>query len=102
MRSRLGSGPLTLPGLGWLVLFFLVPLAFIVVVSLGTRDRFGGVLLDHALARQLPDGPLAGVPADRLELGPLRRADDDPLDRHRLPGRVLDQPLRRARTRPSC
>ncbi len=47
MRSRLGSGPLTLPGLGWLVLFFIIPLAIIFVVSLGTRDRFGGVLLDH-------------------------------------------------------
>ena len=47
MRSRLGSGPLTLPALGWLVLFFIVPLAIIFVVSLGTRDRFGGVVLDH-------------------------------------------------------
>lgn len=47
MRSRLGSGPLTLPGLGWLFLFFIVPLAIIFIVSLGTRDRFGGVLLDH-------------------------------------------------------
>ena len=47
MRSRLGSGSLTLPGLGWLVLFFIVPLAIIFVVSLGTRDRFGGVLFDH-------------------------------------------------------
>ncbi len=47
MRSRLGAGPLTLPGLGWLFLFFIVPLAIIFVVSLGTRDRFGGVVLDH-------------------------------------------------------
>jgi spermidine/putrescine transport system permease protein len=47
VRSRLGTGPLTLPGLGWLFLFFVVPLAIIFVVSLGTRDRFGGVVLDH-------------------------------------------------------
>jgi spermidine/putrescine transport system permease protein len=47
VRSRLGAGPLTLPGLGWLCLFFVVPLAIIFVVSLGTRDRFGGVVLDH-------------------------------------------------------
>jgi spermidine/putrescine transport system permease protein len=47
VRSRLDSGPLTLPGVGWLVLFFIVPLAIIFVVSLGTRDRFGGVVLDH-------------------------------------------------------
>jgi spermidine/putrescine transport system permease protein len=48
VRSRLGAGPLTLPGLGWLFLFFIVPLAIIFVVSLGTRDRFGGVVLDRA------------------------------------------------------
>ena len=46
MRSRLGAGPLVLPGIGWLALFFLVPLAIIFVVSLGTKDRFGGVVLD--------------------------------------------------------
>jgi len=36
---------LLLPGLGWLAVFFLVPLAFILVVSVGDRDRFGGVIL---------------------------------------------------------
>ena len=46
MRSRLGAGPLVWPGLLWLVLLFLVPLAIILVVSLGTKDRFGGVVLD--------------------------------------------------------
>lgn len=35
-----------LPGLAWLVVFFAVPLAIIFVVSLGTRDQFGGVILD--------------------------------------------------------
>ena len=45
MRDRL-SGALALPGLGWLVLFFLVPLGFILIVSLGDHDRFGRVLLD--------------------------------------------------------
>ena len=47
MRSRLGPGPLALPGLAWLGLFFIVPLGIIFVVSLGVRDRFGGVVLDH-------------------------------------------------------
>jgi spermidine/putrescine transport system permease protein len=46
MRDRLGSGALALPGILWLAVFFVVPLAIIFVVSLGTRDRFGGVLLD--------------------------------------------------------
>jgi len=45
MRDRLG-GTLALPGLGWLTLFFLVPLGFILIVSLGDHDRFGRVLLD--------------------------------------------------------
>ncbi len=47
MRSRLGAGPLVLPGIGWLALFFLVPLAIIFIVSLGTKDRFGVVQFDH-------------------------------------------------------
>ena len=38
---------LLVPGLGWLVAFFAIPLAFIFVVSLGTRDQFGGVTLGH-------------------------------------------------------
>lgn len=47
MRSRLGVGPFVLPGLGWLALFFIVPLGFILLVSLGERDRFGGLVLDQ-------------------------------------------------------
>jgi spermidine/putrescine transport system permease protein len=35
-----------LPGLAWLVVFFAMPLAIIFVVSLGSRDQFGGVLFD--------------------------------------------------------
>jgi spermidine/putrescine transport system permease protein len=46
-RDRTRDTVLLLPGLGWLVVFFAVPLAIIFVVSLGTRDQFGGVLLDH-------------------------------------------------------
>jgi spermidine/putrescine transport system permease protein len=37
---------LLVPGLGWLVLFFAAPMAIMLVVSLGTRDRFGGAILD--------------------------------------------------------
>jgi spermidine/putrescine transport system permease protein len=46
VRSRVGSGPLALPGLLWLGIFFLIPLAIVFIVSLGSRDRFGNVLLD--------------------------------------------------------
>ncbi len=46
MRDRTRDGIFLLPGLAWLVLFFAVPLGIIFVVSLGTRDQFGGVLLD--------------------------------------------------------
>ena len=45
MRDRLG-GVVALPGLAWLVVFFLVPLGFILIVSLGDHDRFGRVLLN--------------------------------------------------------
>jgi len=47
MRDRTRDGVFLLPGLAWLVLFFAVPLGIIFVVSLGTRDQFGGVILDH-------------------------------------------------------
>ncbi|MEI7744097.1 MAG: ABC transporter permease [Chloroflexota bacterium] len=46
-RSRLGELSLLAPGLGWLVAFFALPLTFIFVVSLGQRDQYGGVVLDH-------------------------------------------------------
>jgi spermidine/putrescine transport system permease protein len=46
VRSRLGASPLVLPGLVWLGLFFLLPLAIIFVVSLGTKDQFGAVHFD--------------------------------------------------------
>jgi spermidine/putrescine transport system permease protein len=49
-RSALGgrftTAALVAPGAGWLVLFFLVPLAIIFVVSLGSRDALDRVVLD--------------------------------------------------------
>jgi spermidine/putrescine transport system permease protein len=44
--EQLRNAILVLPGLGWLVLFFVVPLAFIVVVSFGTRDELRRIVLD--------------------------------------------------------
>jgi spermidine/putrescine transport system permease protein len=45
LGARLRGAILLVPGLAWLALFFLVPLAIIFIVSLGTKDRFGGVIL---------------------------------------------------------
>ncbi len=45
-RDRARDAVFLLPGLAWLVAFFAIPLAIILVVSLGSRDQFGGVLLD--------------------------------------------------------
>jgi spermidine/putrescine transport system permease protein len=45
MRGVLRNAVLFGPGLGWLALFFAVPLVFIFAVSLGQRDQFGGVVL---------------------------------------------------------
>ena len=44
--DSLRNALLAIPGLGWLGLFFVVPLAFIVVVSLGTRDELHRIVLD--------------------------------------------------------
>ena len=46
-RHRARDGAYLLPGLAWLVVFFAIPLGMIFVVSLGTRDQFGGVILDR-------------------------------------------------------
>ena len=46
-RERLVRGVLLLPGVVWLLLFFLAPLVIIFVVSLGTRDATGHIVLDH-------------------------------------------------------
>jgi spermidine/putrescine transport system permease protein len=46
-RGRTRGLVLLAPGLGWLVVFFAVPLAIIFVVSLGQRDEYGGVSLAH-------------------------------------------------------
>jgi len=46
-RDRLRDIILLGPGMAWLVAFFALPLVIIFVVSLGSRDQFGGVLLDH-------------------------------------------------------
>jgi spermidine/putrescine transport system permease protein len=35
------------PAVAWLVIFFLVPLGFIAVVSLGSRDELGRIVLDN-------------------------------------------------------
>ncbi len=43
--GRLATAALVLPGGGWLVLFFVVPLAFIFLVSLGHRDALDRVVL---------------------------------------------------------
>jgi spermidine/putrescine transport system permease protein len=51
VRPKLGdrlAGPVfLLPGVVWLGIFFLAPLVIILVVSLGTRDAAGHLVLDH-------------------------------------------------------
>lgn len=47
LAARLGAAVLVAPGVLWLALFFLVPLGIIFVVSLGTRDASGNILLDN-------------------------------------------------------
>jgi spermidine/putrescine transport system permease protein len=44
--GRLRAAGLVLPGVGWLLLFFVLPLALIFVVSLGARDSLGRISLD--------------------------------------------------------
>ena len=45
--ARLRAVGLVLPGVAWLVLFFVVPLVLIFVVSLGSRDALGRITFDQ-------------------------------------------------------
>ncbi|MEP6667482.1 MAG: ABC transporter permease [Nocardioidaceae bacterium] len=45
LRTRLSAVLLVLPGVGWLVAFFLLPLLIIFVVSFGSKDATGHVVL---------------------------------------------------------
>ena len=47
LAARLGAVVLIAPGVLWLAIFFLVPLAIIFVVSLGTKDAAGHVVLER-------------------------------------------------------
>ena len=47
LGNRLAGVILLVPGVVWLILFFVVPLAMIFVVSLGSRDALDRVVLDH-------------------------------------------------------
>ena len=46
MRGRARDAVFLMPGMTWLVVFFAVPLGIIFVVSLGSRDQYGGVAFD--------------------------------------------------------
>jgi len=46
MLSRARGTIVVIPAVVWLAVFFLLPLAFILVVSLGSRDELGRIVLD--------------------------------------------------------
>jgi spermidine/putrescine transport system permease protein len=47
MLTRSRGTIVVLPAVVWLTIFFLLPLVFILVVSLGSRDELGRIVLDH-------------------------------------------------------
>ena len=47
MLTRARGVIVVVPAVAWLSIFFLLPLAFILVVSLGTRDELGRIVLDR-------------------------------------------------------
>jgi spermidine/putrescine transport system permease protein len=47
LRSRLGGAIFILPGVAWLAIFFILPLAIILVVSLASTDLNGHVFFGH-------------------------------------------------------
>ena len=47
LGGRLSAYALAIPGIAWLTLFFVVPLAMILLVSLGTRGELDRIVLDR-------------------------------------------------------
>ena len=47
LGDRLAAAILLVPGIAWLTLFFVVPLAMIFLVSLGSRDELDRIVLDQ-------------------------------------------------------
>jgi len=47
MLNRARGTIVVVPAVAWLAVFFLLPLAFILVVSLGSRDELGRIVLDN-------------------------------------------------------
>jgi spermidine/putrescine transport system permease protein len=47
LQARLSGGLLVVPGIAWLLAFFLLPLLIIFVVSFGSKDATGHVVLTH-------------------------------------------------------
>jgi spermidine/putrescine transport system permease protein len=47
LGERLTSAALVLPGVGWMVVFFVVPLAMIFLVSLGSTDELDRIVFDR-------------------------------------------------------
>jgi spermidine/putrescine transport system permease protein len=47
MLTRARGTIVVLPAIAWLAIFFLLPLVFILVVSLGSRDELGRIVLDR-------------------------------------------------------
>ncbi len=47
LGNRFAAAVLLVPGIAWLILFFVVPLAMIFVVSLGSRDELDRIVLDQ-------------------------------------------------------
>ncbi len=47
LGGRLTAYALAIPGIAWLTLFFVVPIAMIFLVSLGTRDELDRIVLDR-------------------------------------------------------
>ncbi len=47
LSTRAAGVVFLVPGLAWLAIFFVLPLGIILLVSLGHKDAFGGVLLDR-------------------------------------------------------
>ena len=95
MLTRARGTIVVVPAVVWLGIFFLLPLALILVVSLGSRDELGRIVLENPSL----DNYRRAFNPDYLPTlvtgAAVRGAHDGRVAAHRLPDRVLGLTLRR-------
>ena len=102
MLTRARGTIVVLPAVAWLAIFFLLPLAFILVVSLGSRDELGRIVLDNLSLDNYRKAFNPDYLPTFVNALALRGADDGPVAADRLSRSPTGSRATAATARPCC